>query len=346
MRKKIKKHHQKNPIFLLAFFLFVLFALTGITKTTNFFSSHSKIASNAENTLQIGTFGPTTAMSTSPSPTPGSTPAASNCAHDTGFGVDDENCSCVAFFFQCKNNRCARYISIGGKKTAHPDSCVDQPNLDILGIPGGGGAIDYWCNHPTIVANGNDGKFLCMGKPVIYLYPEKNTLVDVSITTTGQIVVSDPIYPTGGWKDVLAEPGGKLTYNGKNYTELFYEAQVKDFEKPKKGLGLTTDDLKNELDIVITKLGLIGSEKTEFLDWWVPRLQATNSKYIFFSIIEKKEKEKIDHVSYSPEPATRIEFIAYFKPLSKPYEGDTLILPPTPQRIGFTAVEWGGILDN
>ena len=97
---------------------------------------------------------------------------------------------------------------------------------------------------------------------------------------------------------------------------------------------------------LIIRLGLIKNEREEFLEFWIPRIKALNSPYIFVSILEKDEKERIDKVFYSPEPDTRIEFIAYFKPLDFPIAIDPLILPKRPERIGFTAVEWGGVIDN
>ena len=88
-------------------------------------------------------------------------------------------------------------------------------------------------------------------------------------------------------------------------------------------------------------------EQTEFLDWWLPRLRDLNTPYILFSIIDRDEKDRIDKLNISPKPDTLIDFMAYFRPLNKPVDIPPLILPQTPpKRVGFTAVEWGGILDN
>jgi hypothetical protein len=50
-------------------------------------------------------------------------------------------------------------------------------------------------------------------------------------------------------------------------------------------------------------------------------------------------------VNISPKPDTFIEILVYFKPLKQQIPLAPLILPVTPKRIGFTAVEWGGTID-
>jgi hypothetical protein len=134
---------------------------------------------------------------------------------------------------------------------------------------------------------------------------------------------------------------------GKKYNELFYETNVADINAPKNGIVVDSKNLDRELANIITSLGLIGVEKEEFLDWWLPRLKALNAPYILFSIIDTPEKERIDKVNISPKPDTFIEFMAYFKPLDGPISIPALNLPNTPpERVGFTAVEWGGVLDT
>jgi len=55
----------------------------------------------------------------------------------------------------------------------------------------------------------------------------------------------------------------------------------------------------------------------------------------------------VDKVIITPEPDTFIFFLAYFKPLSQPIQVKPLMLPlEPPKRVGFTAVEWGGTIDN
>jgi hypothetical protein len=205
--------------------------------------------------------------------------------------------------------------------------------------------VDSWCSSENLAGDGT-GVF-CIGKPIIYLYPEVPTYTDIKIETIGNIFVSDPIYPEGGWKNVLAYPNGNLVYEGKQYRELFYETDVEDFQKPTNGLTISKENVEDELNRILTQLGLNRWERSEFLEYWVPILQKQDKPYVQFSLIQGKAKNEIDKVIINPKPDTFIEVLAYFKPLDKPFQGPTLILPSKPpKRIGFTAVEWGGVVDN
>lgn len=186
----------------------------------------------------------------------------------------------------------------------------------------------------------------CAGKPVIYLYPEIPTMVDVVLTIPGTIVESDPLYPENGWRNVLAQPNGTLFYEGKQYHELYYESALDAINAPHTGFFLKREMLEEQMRNIIRQLGLIKHEEDEFIEYWLPKLQDLKTPYIFFSVFDKSEKERIDHVTITPKPDTTIEFIAYFKGVILPYNTEPLVLPKNPpQRIRFTAVEWGGIID-
>lgn len=187
----------------------------------------------------------------------------------------------------------------------------------------------------------------CIGKPVIYLYPTKTTLVDVSLSIPGIVTVSNPLYPEGGWKNVEAHPDGSLKYNGSTYKELYYEtALTTKSPQPTQGIFIPKDTLEEQLTTITTQLGLLPIERQEFLDYWIPRLTALNTPYVFFSILDPQEKERVDHVAISPKPDTMIAFIAYFKGVQTPFAIQPLQLPLTPpERKGYTAVEWGGTIE-
>ncbi|MEI6533139.1 MAG: hypothetical protein WCO06_04845 [Candidatus Roizmanbacteria bacterium] len=184
----------------------------------------------------------------------------------------------------------------------------------------------------------------CYGKPVIYLYPEREMNIDVKMQTSGIIFASDPLYENG-WKNILAYPSGKLEYQGKTYRELFYETKLDEQPpQPTTGVFIPRAMLFTQLSDLTKQLGLLPDEQKEFLDYWIPKLQNRDIPYYFVSIIGKEYKEITDKLIISPQPDTFIEFIVYFKPVQIPFTVNTLMLPPTPIRKGFTAVEWGGVI--
>ncbi len=246
-------------------------------------------------------------------------------------------CPVAEFYIECKKDKCVKEMqngySISTAKSMDPKDTSCAPS----------GLGELLCKSCT-----QESGIICWGKPVILLYPEKPTLVNVEIVTSGEIYISDPVYPEGGWKNVLANPNGSLTYKNKSFEELFYESKVKNYGTPKTGLVFKTGELATKLPQLLFELGLNISknEIPEFMDFWLPKLKALNSKYILVSLIEKEVKDKNDKVVISPAPDTRIEIIVYFKALEKPIELPALQIGTRPVRKGFTMVEWGGTIDS
>jgi hypothetical protein len=186
------------------------------------------------------------------------------------------------------------------------------------------------------------------------LYPVKPTYVTVTLSIPGKITTSIPEFEGlntsaksyGGWENVLAMPGGVLKYQDNYYHELYYESAVKNINAPDNGVFLDSSNLGRELLAQAEKLGLLPSESEEFVNYWMPRLQSLNKKYIFFSILTPQEKERTDKVIIAPKPDNFIEFIAYFKGVDEKFTTMPFVYPKVPERVGFTAVEWGGVVGN
>jgi len=355
---KAKKHRIKSRSNSIPVLITLLTLLVG-TYVFIFFlqNSNSRIAEvEAQKSLQLGTFQPTNKPIATRAPikniaTPTPTPNQKfQCTHDTGKKIINPECSCVAWIIKCENLKCVEVISQANQSQL---SCNDAND-------------GSWCAPPF--ANEGDGTY-CIGKPIIYLYPETPTFVDVFIKTVGTVFVSKPQIeqPGGpaliensqskeglalsekreGWQNVLAHPNGNLFYQGSEYRELFYETDVDDFQKPTNGINISKENIEPELKRILTRLGLNEFERSEFMDFWIPILESQEKPYIQFSLIQGITKDKIDKVLINPKPDTFIEILAYFKPLDKPFQGSTLILPENPpKRVGFTAVEWGGVLDD
>lgn len=299
--------------------------------------------------LQLYTFGFTTPVPTLP-PQPTS-PPAQECTHADDIKSPTCGGPCIDMeVVACEEDPCNEPGSYIGEFYDKTHTCLY--NSWVMGDGRWAAPIDeepYRSEHEAYSKKLSDPKCLqaCYGKPVIYLYPEFPMLVDVKLTIPGKVIESDPLYPTEGWKNVLAHPDGSLVYKGENYKELYYESQVDKVNAPDNGIVIESSKLRPKLTEITTKLGLKKSEQNEFLDYWLPRLNKLNSPYILFSVIDQAEKERADHVDIFPKPDTRIEFLAYFKPLKSPQEIKPLNLPTNPpKRIGFTAVEWGGTIDN
>ena len=179
-------------------------------------------------------------------------------------------------------------------------------------------------------------------KPVIYLYPTKTTEVSVKLGAPEKLLVSYPIYTTG-WR-VKAQPNGGLTdlETGRGLYSLYYEADYDSHGIHDEGFIVKGSDAAAFLEEKLAKLGLNDREAEEFIIYWLPQLQNNAYNYIYFaSAAETATSMPLD---ISPAPDTVIRFTMEYAPLDAPITIKEQKLPATPERKGFTVVEWGGTI--
>ena len=204
--------------------------------------------------------------------------------------------------------------------------------------------IIYWQDPFGDFLEFRNAKYLPMvecGKPVIYLYPETATDVYVKVEPAGGLTVTEPLYGDG-WK-VLAQPSGEL-YNysdGQNYPYLFWEGYGLDYQRPAKGFVVGQHEVKSFFEEKLTLLGLVKHEYDEFIDFWQPKMQ--ESEYYFVTFLSQREFDKLAPLTVSPRPDTIIRVFMDYQPLSSPISVEPQQIV-TPERKGFTVVEWGGAL--
>lgn len=186
---------------------------------------------------------------------------------------------------------------------------------------------------------GSQSSFV-VDKPIIYLYPEKETEISVELKNSEQLTVSYPRY-IDGWK-VLAKENGDLIdlETGRNLYSLYYESEnVINFKVEKEGFVIKREDSAEFLEEKLEILGLTEREAEEFIIYWLPKLEENEYNYIRFA--SEEEIEENMPLKITPEPDTVIRVMMTFKGLEKPIEVEEQKLE-TPERTGFVAVEWGG----
>ncbi len=219
-----------------------------------------------------------------------------------------------------------------GKKIAYKDFVAKNPLI-------------FWVDPFNRVIKFTDVTYIpaaeC-GKPVIYLYPKETTKVNVQVEPQGGFTYTDPVYPEGGW-NVLATPQGKLTYllDNKPYPYLFWEGRGGLYEKPKKGFVVKKAEVYSFLQQKLAELGLNTQEAADFLEFWYPRMQA--KPYYFISFLGNQVMDKLAPLNITPKPDTVIRVLMDYTPLDQPIEVEGFKIK-TPERKGFTVVEWGGVI--
>jgi hypothetical protein len=177
-----------------------------------------------------------------------------------------------------------------------------------------------------------------MCKPVVYLYPKKDTNISVQVAPNGGLTFSNPLYQDG-W-NVLARPDGKLsTRDNKNYDYLFWEGVGINLPWPNEGFVVKKNELKSFFHDSLAELSLNKKEIKDFEDYWLQRLQG--SEYWQISFIDEKSFDKVAPLKVDPMPDTIIRAMMYAKPLLAPIKIEKQILQGK-VRTGFTVVEWGG----
>jgi hypothetical protein len=184
-----------------------------------------------------------------------------------------------------------------------------------------------------------------MCKPVVYLYPEKKTRLDIKVDVNGALTYAEPEYE-GVWR-VEASPAGKITdlATGKIYDSLLWEGFGLNYPKQESGWVVAKEDLGAFFDDKLRQLGLNSKERSDFKEYWLPRL--SEKPFYKISFLTRSQFDGIASVSFSPnKPDTFIRVMMTAKGLDAYEKITEQKLVKTPERNGFTAVEWGGALLN
>ena len=174
-------------------------------------------------------------------------------------------------------------------------------------------------------------------KPVIYLYPEEETAVEVTLDYNGALTCTYPEY-NNGWR-ITASPDGTLRdEKGQEYNYLYWEG-ISDIEFDfSKGFCVKGEDTAEFLENALSKLGLTRREANEFIVYWLPLMEQNPYNIISFQTDAYTENAVLN---VTPTPDTVLRVYMAWKALDTPVniEPQELIAP---ERVGFTVVEWGG----
>lgn len=180
------------------------------------------------------------------------------------------------------------------------------------------------------------------GKPVIYLYPEERGIFNVKVGID-EMTVSIPHYGVNGWT-VWATPKSKIfnPEDGKTYPYLFWEGYSDKQIQLDSGFTLARDEVGAQLPAILKDLGLNQKESADFMEFWLTRLSSTNTPYIEFNFVGTELFNQVAPLTITPAPDKVIRIYMVYQGVYAP----GLPVPDfvTPEREGFTVVEWGGDL--
>lgn len=198
----------------------------------------------------------------------------------------------------------------------------------------------YYISYPKYGYVSSQYITLCGGdkeKPVIYLYPPKETKVSVKLSLNGRFTYTYPEY-NDGW-NVTAYPDGTLIDADNNeYSYLFWEGNGHVDYDLSKGFVVERSNVTKFLKEKLLYMGLTQKEANEFIVYWSPRLMKNPYSFVAF---QGKEYEDYAKLSISPKPDSILRVFMVFKAVDKNFTIPQQELS-TFKRVGFSVVEWGG----
>lgn len=176
-------------------------------------------------------------------------------------------------------------------------------------------------------------------KPVIYLYPEQPTEVEVLLDYDGEVTATLPEYGDG-WH-VTAYPDGTLVdAEGRSYPYLFWEGESDTVYDLSRGFCVSGAETEVFLRETLAALGLNAAETQDFIEFWLPHMDQNAYNRICFQAEAYTDGARL---TISPGPDSLLRVFMVFTPLDAPVALEPQSLPAF-TREGFCAVEWGGAL--
>lgn len=180
-------------------------------------------------------------------------------------------------------------------------------------------------------------------KPVIYLYPEQETKVNVQLDFNGTLTSTYPTLQPEGWT-VTAQPDGTLTdEEGRSYRYLFWEGVADVDWKQDCGFLVEAKDAREFLEESLTRLGLNELEQNDFITYWLPKLEKNGESFVTFAA-EQYTDNAVLTVTPQPDSVLRVQML-----ISKVDDSNRAAFQKLPEqqlprfeREGFVLVEWGG----
>lgn len=179
-------------------------------------------------------------------------------------------------------------------------------------------------------------------KPVIYLYPEKETDVHVEVKPNLGFTKTIPEYKNG-W-NVTAYPDSTIIdkESQEKFDYLYWTGWVEGYPLIEQGWVVEQKNLPAFFDAFLPKYGLVGKEIEDFKEYWEDDMD--DAPYYAVSFVDQTVIDKLSPLALDVAPDTVIRVLMTAMPLDRPIKLQAPRIPETPIRHGFTVAEWGGTI--
>ncbi len=176
-------------------------------------------------------------------------------------------------------------------------------------------------------------------KPIIYIYPTQETKVQVKLWTPENLSHTYPKYNSEKWWNVVAQPNGDLEdmETWRKLYALYREWKSRNKTNFDKWFVVAWKDIISFLEEKLAILWLNERESEEFIVYWLPQMENNEWNLIRFETIEEQNESMPLNITPTPDTVIRVmmDWKAIDEPINIPEQNLT-----TPERNGFTVVEW------
>ena len=177
-----------------------------------------------------------------------------------------------------------------------------------------------------------------IAKPILYLYPEKKTKVNITFQHPEYLETTYPKF-IKSW-DVVAYPNGDLyDNNNKYYYGLYWDEKKVHAVDFHEGFYVDKEHAIEFLEEKLNFIGLNDRERNEFIMYWLPILEKNEKNLVYFELTD--ERESVNAIKISPKPDSLLRIVIHVKKVNDKVSVKEQKLVSF-KRKGFVAVEWGG----
>lgn len=191
----------------------------------------------------------------------------------------------------------------------------------------------YWENRPLMVH-----------KPIIYLYPEQQEQINVTLKVEGKIIADYPKYDENiSWWNITAFPDWKVIQNWKEYSYLFWEAEFDNNDWDlSRWFIVEWKDSREFLEEKLSYMWLTPKEYNEFIVYWYPQMMNNKYNLIYFAGEDYDTRAPLE---ITPKPDSILRVFMVIKPLDQKLEIEEQKLEKF-NRKWFSVIEWWGTILN
>ena len=204
-----------------------------------------------------------------------------------------------------------------------------------------GSGLEYYYIPSTgetgvIKTNGVGG----YAKPVLYLYPTKKTKVNISFEKPYLLTTTYPKYDNN-WTVTAYSNGDLYDSSNKYYYGLYWEEMGSSNIDFNEGFYVTKENAIKFLEEKTEEIGFTRRESNEFIMYWLPILEKNEKNLVYFELTEGRDK--YNKLKINPKPDSILRVAIHVKKVNKKVDIKPQKITKF-ERVGFSVVEWGGVI--